>query len=345
MCKPFPAAVWLPKLASMMLVCGGLVWGRAAHAADMAPLTTAQQAIVQAIVQDAPPKKLYGLGSDLEGKHYMVGNEWHLDQYAPHIRELGGVYVGVGTDQSYLLIGMARPELALLTDYDEWVVDLHSVYRAFFEEAADRATFLNLWAQWATGRDVLQRRLGTSAAAFRARQVYGKYHGLVHLRLTRVATQFEQSKTPCFVTDDATYTWVRNCVTAGRVRALRADLLAKRGLASVAKAVRELGMTVRLMYTSNAESYWNYTQTFKNNIIGMPFDARSQYIRTIAVWEYNQDYIYTLQPAQNLVAWLSKPEVKQYRDFIAWVPPKRNEFPFRVTAPDPATYKPPRRQK
>jgi hypothetical protein len=57
------------------------------------------------------------------------------------------------------------------------------------------------------------------------------------------------------------------------------------------------------------------------------------------MWEFNQDYIYTLQPAQNLVAWLARPEVKQYRDFIKWAPPKRREYPFRITAPEPPAAK------
>ena len=55
----------------------------------------------------------------------------------------GGVYVGVGPDQNFTYIAAVRPRLAFITDIRRGNLHLHLMYKALFEQSADRAEFLS----------------------------------------------------------------------------------------------------------------------------------------------------------------------------------------------------------
>jgi hypothetical protein len=55
----------------------------------------------------------------------------------------GGVYVGVGPDQNFTYIAAVRPRLAFIADIRRGNLHLHLMYKALFEQSADRAEFLS----------------------------------------------------------------------------------------------------------------------------------------------------------------------------------------------------------
>ena len=61
-----------------------------------------------------------------------------MELFKPFIEGKGGAYVGVGSDQSYLLMTWQRPELVFQMDYYPWVVIVHSLYHRFFLAAKDK---------------------------------------------------------------------------------------------------------------------------------------------------------------------------------------------------------------
>ncbi len=316
-------ALWLPQVA--------------AAAETVAPFSPQQRAILQAIPEDPAPKVLLGQAPGLENKHYVVGNEWHLYLYGDKLKDLGGAYMGVGSDQSYLLMGLQRPTVAFLTDYDDVVVAVHSLYMAFFEQAATRQEFLDLWQQPNVARaiEVLNQRLPSTADKKGLTRLYRVARAKIAKRLDRVAKTFAANKVRSFVSDDETYTYLRNLVSGGRVRALRVDLLAKQGVVGVAEAARQLGVPLKVVYLSNAENYWVYSAQYRQNIAQLPVDPAAWLVRTVSTWNHNFDYIYNLQPMANYLTWLNKPWVSRYRDFIALGVPQPKEFRLAVSQPDP----------
>ena len=86
----------------------------------------------------APPELVRGM-------HYWMSNEDHLDLFHPAVKDKGGLYIGVGTDQNYLLGAWARPEGLVLMDFDQSIVDLHRVYRVIFLAAETPEELLRLW--------------------------------------------------------------------------------------------------------------------------------------------------------------------------------------------------------
>lgn len=304
--------------------------------AAVAPLEPAAKAAMEAVPQDPVPKKLLGQAAGLENKHYLAGNEWHLELYAGKLANLGGIYVGVGSDQSYLLAGMVRPVAAFFMDYDDLVVQIHRAYFTFFAKAADFEAFMKYWDDAELGAKAIEEKLAGDPAMADVKKLYLRYRASIADRLHRVARTFRKAKVPCFVTDAETYTFIRELVAAGRVRALRVDLLANQGMAGIGAAAAKLGQPIRALYLSNAENYWAYTPQFRANVKALPFDAQSRVVRTVSTWDHNHDYVYTLQPALDFQAFVAMPWVKRYRDFIAWPRPQADEFLFKETAPNPA---------
>ena len=68
--------------------------------------------------------------------------------------------MGVGTDQNYLIAGWSRPEVLVLMDFDQVVVDLHRVYQLAFLHAESPEAFLRLSAEAFPAARVAARRSG-----------------------------------------------------------------------------------------------------------------------------------------------------------------------------------------
>jgi len=282
------------------------------------PLDPAQRATFVASPEDPPAEFLHGV-SGQEGRHYLTGNEWNLHLYRQAIANLGGGYVGVGSDQAYLFMGWQRPELAWLIDYDAMVIDVHRIYHAFFVAAETPEAFRALW-------DVEHKDLAVAALTARhpddarlvARldQLLRSARAKIVKRLDKVKEAVVAAGVPTFLDDAETYTFVRDMIRAGRTRPMVADLMGKKGVAGIGESARALGVPIRLFYLSNAEQYWDYHDRFRDNVAALHRDDRSVVARTLLTWDRNQDYRYNLQPLANFVAWLEKDWVKSVWSFV-----------------------------
>jgi hypothetical protein len=77
----------------------------------------------------------------------IVSNETSYLQVASALAKSatsGGAYLGVGPEQNFTYIALARPKLAFIVDIRRQNLLLHLLYRAVFMEAATRSQFLTL---------------------------------------------------------------------------------------------------------------------------------------------------------------------------------------------------------
>lgn len=277
-----------------------------AEPASPAPITDAARlaARLAALTGDPPPPQT------TNGKHYLTSNERRLDLFADDVRDLGGVTIGVGTDQNYVLAGWSRPEVLVLLDFDQRVVDLHAVYGAMFVHAATPAEFLALWAEDAapTVEGLLAARIADPERRAAARAAYAEAREPVRRWLTGLSGQMRRARTPWLLDDPAQYEHVARLHREGRVLALRADFTAEGAVAAVAREVAAAGMTVRVLYLSNIEQYFMYGPAFRANALAMPFDARSRVLRTLPGRPAGFEYI--VQAGADLHAWLGSPKVR-----------------------------------
>jgi len=281
-----------------------------------ATLSAEQAAALQASPADPPAKKLAGVSAEYEGRHYLAGDEWNMQLFYERVHGLGGGYMGVGSDQAYLLVGWARPEIAWLMDYDDLVPRLHAAYRVLFLESDTPAAFIDR-VQTANLRatlKLLDEKLPAEGKADVLRTFKMARPGVV-VRFARLKRTLAKAKVPSYLTGQGEYDFVRGLYKAGRIRFMHGDLLGTRGIAGIAETAKKLGVPIRLIYTSNAEQYWGYSAQFRSNIEALPFDDKTLVARTLSTWKRNQDYCYHLQTGASFRAYLAAKAFKIYAIF------------------------------
>ncbi len=273
------------------------------------PLSSERSTTFAASPEDPAPEKLLGVSDKYEDSHFVTGNEWNLHVFEPHVRDLGGAYLGVGADQAYIIMGWMRPELAWLMDYDEHVVHIHRLHLLFFDAADTPERYLHLWSKEgrADALDLISRKFENKAERKRHLHRYTNSAGRVSRRLQRV---IKRISSPCYLTDARQYEFLRTMSQEGRIRPLRANLLVTGGVQGIADAARKLNIPIRATYFSNAEEYWDYGPEFRTNVRALPADERSLVLRTRGTWESNRDYRYIVQLLENFQAVLAIEGIK-----------------------------------
>jgi hypothetical protein len=270
---------------------------------------------------DKPADYLYGVNDNRDEQHYVAGNEKALYAFEPHVRELGGAYVGVGSDQGYVFVGWMQPELAVFVDYDREVVEVHAVHQALIRAARDPEHLVYLWS--ADGREEAKAALESAfldaELAVKRWRTYSKHRWVIHRRMSTMRKRHVALGVKTFVSDADTLGRIKAMLEEGRICVIQGNLLEKGAIQRLGAALSEVGLTVRGMYLSNAEEYWSYSKTFRENLHSLPFDDRALVLRTIVTWEYNNDYRYNVQAASNYLSWLGQPWVRR----VYQITPKR----------------------
>lgn len=215
-------------------------------------------------------------------EHYTVSNEYRHDLWFPFLQGLGGAYVGVASDQNYTLIAAARSEVAFLIDLDRQVVDLHAIYQALIEAAPDPAAFLAYFGAGAGARRSAQATLtaglrGLEKDRARALEFFAAQREVLAAYLHNVRDEQRGS----WLNDPQAYAYVRAMFQAGRIRILQGNLAGRASMPAIADSARALGLSIRVLYLSNAEEYLFYTDRYADNVRDLPTDARGVVLRTI----------------------------------------------------------------
>lgn len=266
------------------------------------PPTPQQLAIFARVVDDpVQDKKICGAkvraswhASQLDGGRseptcrdpfsYLTTNEPRGHIWLPYIRDIGGAYVGIGSDQSYSFIAAARSRWAWVMDYDPRVVQNHLRLRAFVLASPTAEQFVALFAPKNKHR-----------ALAILDEAYGDDPRLATLRWGFVATREELE--PYFVAqhqpsrrqrgfgwlrDPASYRYIRTLFEQGRISVKAGDLLKDGAMQQMGAAALELGVPVRIYYTSNAPTAWGgqVTPEYRRNVLALPFDADSLVLQT-----------------------------------------------------------------
>ena len=84
--------------------------------------------------------------------HYVASDESHHFRFKKDLDALGGVFVGIGTNQNYTMLPWSKPDLAIMMDFDQMVVDVHRLYRVAFLNTDTPRAFLKLWTRRAAKR-------------------------------------------------------------------------------------------------------------------------------------------------------------------------------------------------
>lgn len=241
------------------------------------------------------------------GEHYPVSNEWRHDLWAPALRGLGGIFVGVGPDQCYTLAAMQGASLALLVDFDPNVPLVHRMYEVLVPASESPEALV---ARFQPGearatRTLLEGGLEGDPRKDAILRVFDRTQS----RWARYARAVRRSSfggvAGSWLADPQLYAHVRALFRAGRVVARNGDVTGTSTLRDIGRVSQELGEPVRALYFSNAEQFFPYTPDFVENVRGLRIDERSLVLRTFrdrrAEYPARDRWHYVTEPAQGFV--------------------------------------------
>ncbi len=271
----------------------------------LAPPTAEVRDALAAIRTDPPPKHL------VRDTHYWISNEQSHFLWHDAVSGVGGAFVGVATDQNYMLAAWARSELLILMDFDAGVVDLHRVYGVLFGRATSPAELLELWSE--SRREQVERWLRSDLPPEQvepALAAYGSARSLVEQRLRAVLEQYRARGLATFLSDAEQFEHLQTLWRNGRVVAVRGDLTADQTMVDIAAALRTAGMELGVLYLSNAEQYFRYQPSFRRNVTELPMAANGVVLRTHGWIQFgyvkDEDYHYNTQPAVSFAEWMAR---------------------------------------
>ena len=287
-----------------------------AAADPLAPLPEEVRQRFASLPSDPKPDEL------IRNSHYWISNELNQHLWYEHVKDLGGAYLGVGTDQNYMLAGWAKSELVVVVDFDAAIADLHQVYGLFFDVAETPDDFYQRWspAREAEGLALIDERLADRPDLKQIRKAYKIARQLVWARLRIVRKAYEKRDLPTFATDQAQYDHVRTLWRNGRVFAVRGDFTANETLVAVGKAMRDSNLAFNVIYLSNVEQYVDYTPEWRRNFIGLPVGEKGVVVRTLGWGAFGfaegEKYHYNVQDAPKFLEWLATSRVKNLPNML-----------------------------
>ncbi len=216
------------------------------------------------------------------GEHYPVSNEWRHDLWLPAIRDLGGIFVGVGPDQCYTLAAMQRASLALLVDFDPMVPLVHRMY-AVLVPASETPDALVARFQDANAREtrtLLEQGLASDPQRETILRNFDRQRPRWARYVRAVQRSVRDGVAGSWLADPALYARVRTMFQEGRIVARNGDVTGAQTMREIGAVSQELGEPVRVLYYSNAEQFFSYTPQFVQNVRSLRTDERTVVLRT-----------------------------------------------------------------
>lgn len=254
---------------------------------------------------DPEPEKI------VRGTHYWVSNELSQGLFHPYIDGAGGVFMGVGTDQCYLLAAWQEADSIILMDFDRYVVALHHAYRAFFLASATPEEFVAWWHEERDGeaRSLLEASIDDPAQRGLVLDAFEKSGKMVRLRLSRLRKQYGSSTLGSFVTDAEQFLRIKGLYESNRVTIVRGDLVGPTAVQEIGGVLHEFGVAPQVLYLSNAEQYFRYSRAFTRNVEALGLSPDSRVLRTLSHRRHGfaegELYHYNIQTGESLKRYLA----------------------------------------
>lgn len=262
-------------------------------------------AAFEGVEADPHPEKL------TRDSHYWISDEQRHDLFREAIADSGGVFVGLGTDQNYLMAAWAKPEVLVPLDFDQMVVSLHYAFRVIFLNAKNPDEFTQMWSEdnFKVTRELIKQAYADKDERFQKDVLRAFKQGskFVRRRIVRIKKTFGRLEVPTFLSDQSQYDFIVSLFRENRVFPVRGDLTAKKTVRQTGDAARKCGMSIRTLYLSNAEQYFKFTDDYRQNMLSLPYDAKTRVIRTAGTkkpWTADGVYDYIVQSSDNFKTWI-----------------------------------------
>lgn len=258
-----------------------------------AALSASARALLDAIPSETTP---------VPENHYPFSNEWRHDLYSDAVRDLGGAFVGVGTDQCYTVAAVQNASILFIVDYDAMVPLVHRMHGALVAASETPEQFRTRFDA-SSARDtlaLLERAFAGDPDARAIKRVYRGNRGSFEGYFAHVARLRRDGVGTSWLSNPTLYARVKALFANGRVVARTGDITGSTTMQAVGAASRQLGVPMRVVYLSNAEAFFNYGEGFAANLRSLPADERTVALRTFrhrrAVYPDGDTWHYLVHP-------------------------------------------------
>ncbi len=255
---------------------------------------------------DPPPEEI------TRGLHYVRSDEARHALFEDRIAGKGGVFLGVGTSQNFLMGAWARASHLIIVDFDEIIVHVHDAHRAFFLNAETPEEFLELWRPRAKNRReafrLIDEAYDSKTRRLDARRALLEFGRRVYIGLKDTITQTREDDTESFLTSQEQYDHLRALYREGKVLTIRGDFTANRTIKGIAEMLETLEMPISILYLSNVEQYIGWNRAFRRNMERFPLSDDALVLRTYGWGRHrtaDHNYRYYVQPAAAFKSWIA----------------------------------------
>lgn len=306
------------RLVTVMLL--GVALGYPGRAnAGQAPPQGGESSWAKANVRADPAPKAI-----TRGLHYVVSDERRHDLFRPDIQNKGGAFIGVGTNQNYVMAAWAKAESLIIVDFDQVIVDLHLAYQAAFLDAQTPEAFLDFWSP---KRKHVRHSLKTLRAHYpkgpirqRAITTFKTYRQNIHWGLSQVQKRSAEFGYPTFLNTLSQYQHLVRLFQNQRVIVVRGDFTGRKTLADIGRLLQDQGQHLGVLYLSNIEQYFRWSKgRFRSNMLGLPMDEHTVVLRAYGFGRYqtaDHNYRYYVQSGENFKKWMQAKHIRHVRRLL-----------------------------
>jgi hypothetical protein len=255
----------------------------------------------------------------LTAEHYPASNERRIDLFMPYIANLGGGYIGVGTDQNLSFLAKAKSECVWLMDFDPEIVKVNKLHFLLFSKAENYTAYKDFWnvKKKKEMEAKIQEWTGANSKDYLTAFQLGHLGGFIPNRLGSLDYMGKKFGLITFSNSPEEFDYIKNLIQKKRIQAVEGNLTGTITLRKIAESAKKMNCPIRLIYTSNAEEYFTYPQEFRDNILALPIDEKGYIIRTISVgakgygfpdgemFPDTYPFHYNMQKLENLKKWMS----------------------------------------
>ena len=267
------------------------------------------------IAEDVPDE-----GTPSPDEHYPVSNEHRHDLFFPHIRDLGGAFIGVGADQCYTLAAVQHAELVWIVDFDPLVSLVHRMYAVLVPASEEPRALVARFAPESPAAPEALLRAELASGAGPVVSAFRRNRERMHASLRHSARNVVGGEGATWMSDPVLYQRVRALHQGRRIIARNGDLTRDGALRAVARAATRLRLPVRVLYFSNAEQFFRYGEELTASLDALPTDARSVVLRTFrergAPYPPRDRWHYMVQPVDDMRARIHENGYRRSRQIV-----------------------------
>ena len=311
-------------------------------------LVALAQGLDSAIKANKPSTRFVGLASEIARLtpdsdeqlfyyHYVTSNEPYHAVYLDGLQPRGGVFIGVGTDQNFVSIPTLKPEVLIFLDFDQWVIDVHKVYRYVFATRDTPEQFVDFFSYDNRRSAIaeLRRSLSNEPKLESVLHAFSESRKKIFARLTAEKYRHLFLKKNTYLTAQSAYNALSQLARGNRYFAVRANLTKVGAMQQLGISLKRQNLAVGALALTNAEQYFKYGKAYRSNLLGLPWQSDALIIRTYRKMPEKR-YEYFLQNWLDFKSWLERPNVSDVKDLLKKRRPGNHSLSFWLPGPDDA---------